>query len=185
MTGDLVDTSIPQNEAFMLKCKAKAVKNGKDVGAVKSEGKRSTTKKEGKPAPDPKVLREQRERQDALYNLDMEKKAIDIRKAKRESELLEARQQKLNGELIPTELIKTLFVQHTENIKTAYTDGSENLIVILAQRKQMSSTEVSELKKDFIGIINKAIDGAIDTTKRTLNNIIKEYSQKRGVGQHD
>lgn len=184
LTGELIDTGIQKNADFMQKCKDTAAKR-----ALKSESKQDKpakeSKKKEKPAPDPKVLEAQKERHDALYSLDKEKKTIDIQKARRESELLEMRKRKLNGELIPTELIKSLIIQHSENIKNAYSDASENLIVIISQRKGMTSTEIAELRKEFTRIVNRAVDGAVDTTKKTFKNIVSTYSQNRGVGQHD
>lgn len=93
--------------------------------------------------------------------------------------------QKKQGEVIPTPAVRSLILHHSESIKTAYAEASDNLLIIIAQKAQLSSTDLADVRVKFLKLINKAIDTSIETSKKTLHTIVKEYSTKRGVGQHD
>jgi hypothetical protein len=92
---------------------------------------------------------------------------------------------KKRGELVPVPAINSLIILQAESIKTAYLEASDNLLVIIAQKKQMSAEEIASARKEFTKIVNKAIDSAVDLSKTMLFGIVKDYQKKRGVGQHD
>ncbi|MCE3278006.1 MAG: hypothetical protein K0S44_197 [Bacteroidetes bacterium] len=118
------------------------------------------------------------------YELDKELKQAELNKKIADTEHRQLQIEKLRGELIPTEIVKPLFIQHSESIKVAYNEASENLIVIISQKKQLSSVEVADLRKQLVSIVNKSVDAAIAATKKGIKNIVEEYSASKAVGEH-
>lgn len=120
-----------------------------------------------------------------VFELDKKRKQADLAKSEEELELLRLKRAKSIGDVVPTDVIKTLIVLFSENIKNQYIESAENFLVIISQGKEFSSAEVSKYRSQLVLLVNRAVDGAIDSTKRNLKNIIEASSQKRGVGQHD
>jgi hypothetical protein len=118
------------------------------------------------------------------FALDRYQQIKDIEKRTEEIKLLELRKEKLNGELIPLELLKPFVISHSESIKMAYYQAAESMIVVWAQRFELTNAARTEMKTHLTDTINKAIVDAIDSSMKGIKNIVKEYSQKKGVGQH-
>lgn len=171
LQGELIDDKDQINQAFLLKREVNsAVKSEKKV-SVKPD-KRQT------PIPDKREKTEAEEMFSLKSRLDMEKRQNEI-------DLQKLAIAKIRGEVVPVPAVKEIIFKHSESIKTAYIEASDNLLVIISQRNQMSAQELSELKKDFLKLVNKAIDSAVNATKVILTGVVTEYAKKRGVGQHD
>lgn len=192
-SGDYVDDALEVNRAFLDKmvakqglmeptkspAKSKPGPRKKDVKpSVKAPAKPNTTS-ENKGSP-PSNLD-----QASLLELDKEKKALDIRKTAEQIEILKVKKEQLHGELIPTELVKALITTQSESQKIAFNEATENLIVIMSQKKEFSSAEVADIRSQLVLIINRAIDNSINESKKRLVNIVKEYSEKKGVGERN
>lgn len=146
------------------------VKKGKKNGAVIV------------PNPDPvdKIIKK-----DTMFNLDMDQKSLDIRKRQEEIELLELKKQKMQGLLIPTGLVRSVVMTQAESLKIAYNEASENLIIVLGSKKQFSTIEIADIRKELVKIINTAVDNSVDLAKRSIASIVKEYSELKGVGERE
>ena len=119
-----------------------------------------------------------------LLEMDKEKGKLALEEKRNAIIIQQMEIAKKRGELIPTEIVRKLVVQQSEGTKIAYTEACESLILIFSQKRQLTAVEVSEIRKDFIGIVNTAINTSIDITNRNMTEIVKEFSEKRGVGQH-
>lgn len=119
------------------------------------------------------------------YDLSMRKKAIDIEKVEVDVRLAKLKEEKLRGELIPVEIVKGLFLQHSQSILTEFKNSVENFITVIAKRKELNINEVAEIRGEIVQAINTAVDKAVDASKKNVNNIIKEFSNSKGIGEHE
>ena len=174
--NNLIDDTDQNNKLFLEKQRSKRGLDGDQPEAVKTKVVK---------APKKESTDEEIRTKNTLTDLLKEKNGLEIHEKKNRIEMQKFEIQKKRGELIPTASVKSLVTLHSENMKTAYVEASDNLIVILAQRKGMSATELSDVRKQFLIIVNKAIDNAVDSSKRMLGVIVEEFSAKRGVGQHE
>jgi len=172
-----VDDMNPINQLFLQKCLSRPKK-------VSSEAVEEITIPEKKKKKDKKLENDEFSRQNTLIKLQEEKGTLDIQVKNNSIQLQRLEIQKKKGELVPTESVKNLIIKHSESIKTSYSEASDNLIVIISHKKQLSSEEIADIRSQFVKIVNKAIDNAISFTLAGLKNVVTEYSQKRGVGQH-
>lgn len=178
--NELVDDGDQVNQLFLEKMRAKVRKPALPL-----------PEKEITPTGKPRApLKEEPEDEDdeedqTLLKISREKGNLDLMQRRNALELQKIEIQKKRGELVPTDSVLNLVVLHSESIKTAYVDASEKLILIIAARHQMDSAELTEVRNKFLTIINGAVDQSIDNSKKFLKSIVKEYSVKRGVGQHD
>lgn len=116
------------------------------------------------------------EMDNALKRLEMEKKELEVEK-------LKIQNAKLNGEVIPTDLVKMIFAQHFKSVTTAFHQGADNFITEITKRLDLKRDEMVRLRKELVEIINQAVNDSIEDSKGSIDNIQEEYSQTRGVGE--
>lgn len=117
--------------------------------------------------------------------LDVKLKRADLEKRIEEIEILRVKKMKLHGELIPTELVKSLILELSEAIKLSYMDAIENYTVVVSKVKRLTEHEKSEIKNNFTEIINKALKRQIEIAKKGLKNIVEEYQEVKGKGERE
>lgn len=184
LTGEYINDTNPSNAAFLQKFserKNQVVSINAPQVEVYSEKdeplpEESFTERSTSSAPAKQMSQYAIER--AMKLSDLEKKKVDIRIAK-------LKEDKLMGDLIPTELVRTLIMTQSESTKFAFSEGCENLIVLISQKKQLSATEVADIRSKLSALINKCIDNSVSFSVKKLKTIVTEYSQKRDVGDHD
>lgn len=133
----------------------------------------------------PKVAEKKEKPQGGYVNALQQKAEVDIQAKRQLIELKNLEIRKKLGEMIPTDSVRQIFIMHSENMKTAYMESSDNIIVIMGQRKEFNAEDVAYVRKKFYDLVNKAISDTITATKVSIDNLVKEFSEKRGVGQHD
>lgn len=116
------------------------------------------------------------EMDNALKRLEMEKKELEVEK-------LKIQNAKLNGEVIPTDLVKMIFAQHFKSVTTAFHQGADNFITEITKRLDLKRDEMVMLRKELVEIINQAVNDSIEDSKGSIDNIQEEYSEKRGIGE--
>lgn len=164
--NDQIDDKNPVNAAFREKHGARAGRK-----QPKASGDKSSS---GTPKRDEGFIQTMRDKTEA----ELENKRVN-------NDLKRLELKKKMGQVVPTEDVKRLFVMHSENIKGAYVEASDNLIVIFGNKGGLNATDISEMRKKFVDLVNGAIDKAIAGTKGRLQALVAEFSEKRGVGQHD
>jgi len=163
LSGNLIDDSIHENALFLSKYTREKFIDGKhapQISQAESDGKKSMSSKR--------------------YEIDTAKKMLDIKKINEEYEILQLKKEKLQGLLIPTRLAQAVTISLSESLKIAFHEGVENLIVILSQKKQLSASEMADIRKELVVLINGSLDKAILVCKKSIKNIVKEYSEKKG-----
>lgn len=118
-----------------------------------------------------------------IAQLDKEKKQKELDKIEIETRILRIKEAKQKGELIPTDLVKPLFIQHTKSIVTAFHNAAESLISEFAKRKNLNLNEIAEIRKELISVVNTASENAKGESLKQVKNIQDEYSQKRERGE--
>ena len=176
-----IDDSDSVNYMFMQKRKEK-LKKKESLGVVKKNVEKAKPEIPKKPQNE-EFSRENTSRNE-LLEMDKQKSQLALEGKRNEITIQQMEIAKKRGELIPTDIVRKLIIQQSEGTKIAYIEASENLLLIFSQKKQLTAVEVSDIKKQFIDIVNTAINNSIDITKRNMGEIVKEFSQKRGVGQH-
>jgi hypothetical protein len=116
-------------------------------------------------------------------DLDLEIKRAELKKKIKEVSLLEIKELKARGEVIPTELVNSLIREMSEAMKIAYMDGIENYTVVIARQKKMSVQEEADVKKHFTELINNILKRQTYVAKRGLKSIVKAYQEIRGKGE--
>src|SRR5690242_673143 len=127
-SNDLIDDTDQINRLFMDKQRAK---RGIEGTTASAPGKQVPVKKSSKKEPSAAET----EMKDTLTGLLKGNKELEMVERQNKIEMQRIEIQKKRGELVPTSAVKTVMTLHTESIKTSYIEASDNLILILSQRK--------------------------------------------------
>lgn len=120
---------------------------------------------------------------DQKGSLETQLKLIEIEKKKRETRLLELKEQKTLGILIPTELVKLIFAQHTKSILTSFDNSIDRVLTKISKVKKLTSGERSKFRGELKSELNTAVDRSIRESKRNIKKMVQDYTEVRGRGE--
>ncbi len=117
--------------------------------------------------------------------LSLEKKIKKVELAKKtvDTRIALIKEEKMRGEVIPTEMVKILFAQHSKNIIVEFENSLDKVLTILAKEVGMNNKAISKYRGIIKKEINIAVDSTIDKTKEDIVNMIDEFSEKRSRGE--
>ena len=81
------------------------------------------------------------------------------------------------GKLLPNDPVQKTFISFSENLKIAYQQGSERLIVVLTQKKALTAEEQADIRNQLTAIINQSLADAIKQTKKDLREIASQAAK--------
>ena len=207
LTDNLIDVSNLQNWNFINDLLQKKISQGRlsvsdlpDFLKVKPTEK---VKKEPEPIlqkePDKKIVEvvepkakpkkekqpQKKEIEDDSFSTAENTLALRNKKTALEISILSIKEQKLLGEVVPVELIKTIFSQFAHEIVNQFRNGSEDLITNFAKLKDCGTDEIAEMRLNLNDVINESNAKAVTNTKDNLDRIIEEFSIKKEVGERE
>ena len=157
--GNKIDTDNPVNSYFIQKRLGKLAPEASEEGQIKAA--------------------------DKLTDLRVISEKIKIKKTNEEYELIKMKKEKLQGSVIPVDVIKSLIINVSESVKLAWTDAAEDMLLQLSARHKLSRSETAELKTMLVKVVNKAVDDSVEDSKKRLRRIQNEYSESKGKGERN
>jgi len=172
-----IDDSIDKN--------AKTIKRLADKAEKGDQGQKKKQKKQSDKIPEP----EETEAPAAAPSgggsddLDTREKLAAIRRKEEQTRLDEIKRRKLEGELIPVDAVEKLFAQHFHNFTSSFTQAVDNIVEEMAGKKDFTAKEKAEVRERITEIVNEASRDGVETSKKDIDTIVDEYSEKRGRGE--
>lgn len=166
-TGEGIDDSLPQNQAFLAKHGGKVLKAAKPDRKAKGKEKQDEV---------PAEVRKS-------FGLDLDRKVVEIDRAQLGKQLLQAKIDRIRGDMIPFAVMKSAVDQHFRDCTIHFGQGIQNLLTEVAHKAKLNINQKAELHTAMQKIVNDSVNRAIDATISTLRNIQKEESMKRDVGE--
>lgn len=183
-----IDNENLKNAAFLSKRKARIVfksdmPSASDINRqqeiLKSQSEPDSIQDSGKKKPRKKTSDSE------YFELETQQKELAIQKSKEEIELLRIRREKLNGELIPVELVKIIFSQHTKSVLVENHNFLEKILTVFAKSANLSKIESSKIREEILIELNKSAKKSLDESKKSIKEMISEFSEKRTKGQRE
>lgn len=200
-SGDYIDDSIPCNRAYLDKWKideSTVVKIKKEPVQKPIKTKRPKPVKTKRelvfsapvfPEHKPKVSKfkyeEPTEESTSIYNLDQQKKEIDIAVKEAHLRKLNLEEAKLRGLSIPTDLVTGLFVGMGRQFQASYNNGSVQFLTDFCHKAKVSPEIKAEFKMKLTKLINDSHQSAIIEMKKLIKNIIENNSIVNDSAQDD
>ncbi len=173
-----VDTSLDINAAWAKKRIEKAKKKALTVSEPPE------TVPEIKPGPTKKTKKKEvsadlgmEEAQTvATYDLERIKKQLEIEEKETSIAINKIKLDKLNGVVIPTDLVMVIFGQHSKSITTAFHQAAENYIVEMAATYEIDKKGIASMRGKLIDIVNQAVKESLEDSRKHIDNIVDEYA---------
>lgn len=174
LTDKLIDDALPENDYFYQNCikNKSADQSEPDQKPDNSIRITDNSQKETK-----KVAKSE------LFQLDNKLKQAELEKKEVDTRIARLKEDKLKGRVLPTELFKIVFSQHTKSILHEYSNSVDKILVRISKRKHLNNAETTEIRKELIEEINNAVDRSNVESKKMLKALIDEYSDRRGKGE--
>ena len=112
-----------------------------------------------------------------IFEIDKKLKLTDIELKERRIRLLQIEEAIKMGKLLPNDPVQKTFISFSENLKIAYQQGSERLIVVLTQKKALTAEEQADIRNQLTAIINQSLAEAIKQTKKDLREIASQAAK--------
>lgn len=165
-----IDTSDPKNALFVEKRKAERGRDGffvekKQKKQVDSDSKESESM--------------------SLLELKKRKDLVAILKTEEDIELAKLKKEKLQGESVPVDSIKSVLLYLSEAIHVSWEQELESFLLKLGAKYSIPRDESVKIRTEFTTMSNAARKKAVDRAKKDLKKIQVENSAKREVGEHD
>jgi hypothetical protein len=181
--GDFIDDTVEKNRSFLIKQRAKRNMPASWISSPIPALVNTDFEKNLQTNPTgsfPEFAVESQSYTESERQL----KYLDTLKRKKEIEKLDIEIAKKKGEVIPSDLVKPVFMQHNQSIITEFNNRSNDFIRIFSKKRSLTVEEIAEVKGEMVKWINEAMDKAILASVRSVENIISENMEKKGVGQH-
>lgn len=178
-----IDTSLQINQDFLDKCISLHEQKLQNVSEVKN--KSISKPREPKTIPSPSKVKsrvisdeDKKIEEGAVksYNLERYKKQLEIESLESENKIKKIKLDKLNGVVIPTELVMIMFGHHSKSITTAFQQAAENFIVLMVQSYGVDKKTQAKIRGDLIAVINKSIKESLEISRNGIENIVDEYA---------
>ena len=163
LSDDKIDGEDPRNKFFLEKNKTKSLA-GPEVAVIKKD------------------IDSQKE---DYASLDLKKTAAQVEKLEQEVRLLRLKEEKLKGVVVPSELIKPVFLQHNQSIITEVHNNSREFTRVFSKKHSLNVNDVAEMSGELIKWFNSDINKATILSVKSIDNIVNDYSEKRGVGERE
>jgi len=186
LTDNKVDDKLPINASFLQKQLSKK-------GKLSTETRIKTHENEQSTAALADVIDKKREtavtktaatgKNGSLHELEKEKKALDIQKTSEEIELLKKKNEKMEGELVPTGMVSNLLKLHFTSATNQFKNSIENILTEWTKKKDFTREELAELRGHMTGELNKSIQQSVKESQKNLHKLIEDFSARKSVGE--
>lgn len=192
--GDMIDTNHPKNVAYYNNREAKGLLTKKPASVKKGVIKHDTPKK-----PKPGKLKteptdDETDDEDVpgewngkgvmpLAHSERIYKHELAMKTRTDKELSQLKVEKLNAMLIPTDLVKMLFLNFSKSVAKSVQEQMQNFMNLIIAKHKIPPAEAKKYLADMLEFLNKANDKAVAGTKADLGKIVDQYSLSKGRGE--
>jgi len=113
------------------------------------------------------------------YDLDKQKKKLEIEKLQKDVHLKEIELKKKQGEVIPVDVINGLISRLGKNYVTSFKNEADKYLTHVVNRTGADRETANKLKGDLVDAINSAIKETLEITTRELEAEVKNYTVNR------
>ena len=166
LSGDYIDDTIHKNKTVMNRWihQSSKAKVGKIAPPVEEKPKA------------PKGIKAPKET--SIHGLDEIKKQAEIDLKIAQIERTNLQNQKLRGDSIPTEMVKSTVSILGHSFQSSYKNGAEAFIIDFCHRMKAPAKIEAEMKGKIIKLINKSHSNAIIEAKKSIESIVDQNAVK-------
>lgn len=172
--GGLIDTDHPVNKEYIRELNSKKPAPQPTTKPVANEEIEYTPKQT--PAPTPK--------DDGDYtNLTMREKVAKTLKVEREAEYKRLQNLKMQGKLMPIELVEKTQTINIQSIFRSFESGAENIASIYNERLGGNRADLADMITRMRQELERAIDNAKQKSREEIKGLLEEYAATLNRGE--
>lgn len=179
-SGDYIDDTIQENAEFLRKQLEKNTANQAEISNKEEVPKVANPVRHVPAAP---VIEDPDYIPNISAEIDKKIKQQDLQKKQVEIRLLEIREQKLRGEVIPTNLVKEAFSRYSKLMVTEFDNTLDRVFSMAAMKFKISNEQMVTFKAEIKQELNKTTDIAADTMNSDITKIVNEHKESRSRGE--
>src|SRR5688572_11937031 len=164
-----IDSENPINAMYLQKCKDK-----KKVQPIPEKETPSQKPDSAKVARDAELKE--------LMDMEKETKRLAMESKRKEQALLDAKIQKMHGQLMPTDLVKVLFAQHFREVSTSFKQGIDGILSEIGKKARLNGNQMTEIRGTMVKIINESVNKAVESSKKNVEKVVIEYQNIKNPG---
>lgn len=174
---DLLETREPKNLAFIKKWAPESSFAQEEPLEV---GKKKKSRKKSDESDLPQVATPLDK-----FDIEVKKKAADLEKTQADIRILKLKEEKLRGEIVPIQIVKGIIEVMNRSVLTAMKDATDDMLLRISSEYRMPPEVLAKLRGQQIAVLNSAMEKAVGVAKKSVAMIAGEFSETRGVGEHD
>lgn len=170
----LFDTSNETNAKFIADKAVLDVQKKVEAPKPKAEPKKQETQEV-----DPDI------KQAAInkYEIDALLKQVELEKKQEEVKKLKLQNAKIQGDNIPFEEVKTIFVRNGQHIGSVWEQALEKFLVLMKKELNLDDKKLARFRKNANNTVNEALKDLEKENIKDLKVIRDIHSVKRGKGE--
>lgn len=157
LDSGLIDDTNPINKTF--------------IGLHDGGKKKASTKKETIEKPP----------RNDLYELEKQQKTMAIEAKRKEMTLTDARIARMHGELMPTDVVNTLFAHHFREVNSQFKQGIDGILSEFGKKLHANGNQMSEMRGRMVQILNECVKKSVANSKKHIETVLKELSEVKKV----
>ncbi|MBX2906198.1 MAG: hypothetical protein KF744_09180 [Taibaiella sp.] len=115
--------------------------------------------------------------------LDVQEQLLDIAIKKQQERYVTIKADKAEGSVIPTDVVKMLFLQYSKDITHQFRQGIERLVEEMIFKYNLSPADGALLRGQMVKMINLSVANAVDDAKKGIKTIVDQFSETKGKGE--
>lgn len=108
------------------------------------------------------------------------KAELETQKAEEDLRMARIKRQKMEGEVIPTDLSKNIFRIHNKNLRMNFTEAAKQIVTDLGKMVGASKDQMAKANENLIITINNFSDRAMEASRADIQNLVEEYADGKG-----
>lgn len=117
--------------------------------------------------------------------LDAKKVAKQIEKMEKEIEKLTLGNSKAKGQVVPIHLMDSVFLQERQSILMEAKNALQDILSIFGKKRDLTAYERADISAEFTDRLNEMMKRAAAVTEKAIDVIVREFSNKRAVGERN
>jgi hypothetical protein len=119
----------------------------------------------------------------SLTEITRKKKIADLEKVVNETELLVLKKQKIQGEMVPTDMMFEVTKRLGNHLIYAYRDAWEGFLITMSATHRFSGEDLARYRGKMVELINQAHSLGVNNALKEIDNIANEIKETRGKGE--
>ena len=177
-SGKLINTDHPTNAIYIQEQKERKTEPVTPVIPEKVKGKNVKSKQSP-----PTESNEMAIKAGVLTDLVLRKKKADLRKTEKEAEYKHLQIQKLQGKLMPLDLVQQTQTINIQSVFRAFESAAENVASIYNERLGGDRADLADMTTRMREELDRAVKNARQQSKEEIEALIDEYSQTLNRGE--